>query len=321
MDEIFSYTKVELNKVNNLIINSLHQRDVNIRNIGHYLINSGGKRLRPIFTILSAKLFNYEEDKHIYVATSVELIHTATLLHDDVVDESKTRRGKKTVNHQWSNKYAILVGDFLFSQAFKMMVSTDSLEVLNILSNASSIISEGEVKQLASIGNFEITKKEYYDVISGKTAELFAAACKTGAIISNQDENTATKLYDIGLNAGIAFQIIDDLLDYTANEKSLGKSLGDDFYENKITLPVIILYQKSSTQDKQKIKDLFTQATPQAFENLLTLIEKYGVINLVKEEAQKHIDLAVSKLDSIDTQSEAKNLFIKLLKQQIERLY
>lgn len=321
MDEIFRYTNVELNKVNDLIIHSLHQRDVNIRNIGHYLINSGGKRLRPIFTILSAKLFDYKEDKHIYVATSVELIHTATLLHDDVVDESNTRRGKKTVNHQWSNKYAILVGDFLFSQAFKMMVSTDSIEVLNTLSNASSIISEGEVKQLANIGNLEITKTEYYDVISGKTAELFAAACKTGAIVSNQNENTISKLYDIGLNAGISFQIIDDLLDYIANEKSLGKSLGDDFYEKKVTLPVIILYQNASAIDKQKIKDLFAQGTQHDFQHLLNLIKKYNVINLVKDEAQKHIDVAVNHLESINTQSKAKILFIKLLKQQIERLY
>lgn len=321
MDEIFRYTNVELNKVNKLIIDSLYKRDKHIKNIGEYLINSGGKRLRPIFTILSAKLFDYQGDKHVYVAASVELIHTATLLHDDVVDESNTRRGKKTANYQWSNKYAILVGDFLFSQAFKMMVSTDSLEVLNVLSNASSIISEGEVKQLANVGNIEITKEKYYEVISGKTAELFAAACKTGAIISNQDTHTTSKLYDIGLNAGIAFQIIDDLLDYTANEKTLGKSLGDDFYEKKITLPVIILYQKASKDEQKQIQSFFEQSTSQDFQTLLKLIEKYHVINAVKEEAQKHVDLATRYLESIQSQSEAKTLFIKLLQQQIERLY
>ncbi len=266
MNEIIEYTKPEIDKVNKLILDSLSKRNRHIQDIGQYLISAGGKRLRPIFTILSAKLFNYAGDKHIYVATSVELIHTATLLHDDVVDQSTVRRGKKTVNYTWSNKYAVLVGDFLFSQAFKMMVATNSIEILNILSNASSIISEGEVKQVSNIGRINITKEEYFDVIKGKTAELFAAACETGAVIAGQPIEVCKQLYSIGLNSGIAFQIIDDLLDYTANEKVLGKKLGDDFFEKKITLPIIILSQKASENDQKQLHIFFEQSTQQNFE-------------------------------------------------------
>jgi octaprenyl-diphosphate synthase len=321
MNEIFEYTQQEIDKVNKLILDSLSNRNKHIQDIGQYLISAGGKRLRPIFTILSAKLFNYAGDKHIYVATSVELIHTATLLHDDVVDQSTVRRGKQTVNYTWSNKYAVLVGDFLFSQAFKMMVATDSIEVLNILSNASSIISEGEVKQVSNIGKINITKAEYYEVIRGKTAELFAAACETGAVISGQPMEICKKLYSIGLNSGIAFQIIDDLLDYIANEKVLGKKLGDDFFEKKITLPIIILSQKASEIDKKQLRIFFEQSTQQNFELLLKLVEKYDVINLVKEEAKYYIDTAINTLQTLESTNEAQQKFIKLLKQQIERIY
>lgn len=321
MNEIFEYTKPEIDKVNKLILNSLSNRNKYILDIGQYLISAGGKRLRPIFTILSAKLFDYTGDKHIYVATSVELIHTATLLHDDVVDQSTIRRGKQTVNYTWTNKYAVLVGDFLFSQAFKMMVATDSIEVLNILSNASSVISEGEVKQVANIGKINITKEEYYDVIKGKTAELFAAACETGAVIAGQSVEICKKLYSIGLNSGIAFQIIDDLLDYTSTEKVLGKKLGDDFYEKKITLPIIILCQKASEDDLKRLHMFFEKSTQQNFELLLKLVEKYKIINLVKKEAKHYIDTAINTLQTLKSTSEAKEKFITLLKQQIERIY
>lgn len=321
MNEIFEYTKQELTEVNNLILSSLSKRDQYIQTIGHYLISAGGKRLRPTFTILTSKLFNYKGDKHIYVAAAVELIHTATLLHDDVVDQSTVRRGKTTVNYNWNNKYAVLIGDFLFSQAFKMMVSTDSIEVLNILSQASSIISEGEVKQVSNIGKINITKKEYYDVIKGKTAELFAAACEAGAVIAQQDSSTCKKLYNVGLNSGIAFQIIDDLLDYIAKEKVLGKRIGDDFYEKKITLPIIILYQKAIEADKLQLDIIFEQPTTENFEILLELVKKYNIISLVKKEALFYINQAMEIIQDIETPSLAKQIFINLLQTQIDRIY
>ena len=210
-----------------------------IRDLTSHLISAGGKRLRPLLTLASAALFDYKGGYHIHLAAVVEFIHSATLLHDDVIDESLQRRGKPTANMLWDNKSSVLVGDFLFSRAFQLMVETGSIAVLDSLSNASAEISESEVLQMSLSQNLETTHKQYMQVIKGKTATLFASACEVGGIISDADDNQVNALQLYGQALGISFQMVDDFLDYAGDKSDLGKNIGDDFREKKITLPII----------------------------------------------------------------------------------
>jgi octaprenyl-diphosphate synthase len=210
-----------------------------IPDLAKHLISAGGKRLRPLLTVATSLMCGYKGDKHHKLAAAVEFIHSATLLHDDVVDDSTLRRGKKPANLVWGNSPSILVGDFLFARAFNLMVETNSLEALKILSNASSIIAEGEVRQLAALGNMQMDEDSYMQVISAKTAALFSASTEVSAVITAQSDEKRKALHDYGLKIGLAFQLVDDALDYSGFESKLGKSLGDDFREGKMTLPVI----------------------------------------------------------------------------------
>jgi octaprenyl-diphosphate synthase len=210
-----------------------------IPDLAKHLISAGGKRLRPLLTVATSLMCGYKGDKHHKLAAAVEFIHSATLLHDDVVDDSTLRRGKKPANLVWGNSPSILVGDFLFARAFNLMVETNSLEALKILSNASSIIAEGEVRQLAALGNMQMDEESYMQVISAKTAALFSASTEVSAVITSQSDEKRKALHDYGLKIGLAFQLVDDALDYSGFESKLGKSLGDDFREGKMTLPVI----------------------------------------------------------------------------------
>ena len=222
-----------------------------IEKIAGHLINAGGKRLRPLLTIASAKLFNYQGTKHIKLAAIVEFIHNATLLHDDVVDKSDMRRDKRTANVLWDNKSSILVGDFLFSRAFKLMIETNSPKILSILANSSALISEGEVLQLSIANNLNTPLETYYDVIRGKTAALFSASCQTGSYVAGATKKQTKSLYNYGDALGICFQIIDDLLDYRGTSGSLGKSIGNDFKERKVTLPLILAFKNASNEEKK----------------------------------------------------------------------
>ena len=222
-----------------------------IEKVAGHLINSGGKRLRPLLTIASAKLFNYQGIKHIKLAAVVEFIHNATLLHDDVVDKSDRRRDKRTANVLWDNKSSILVGDFLFSRAFKLMIETNSPKILSILANSSGLISEGEVLQLSIAKNLNTPLETYYDVIRGKTAALFSASCQTGSYVAGATKKQTNLLYNYGDALGICFQIIDDLLDYRGAGDSLGKNIGNDFKERKVTLPLILAFKDASNQEKK----------------------------------------------------------------------
>ena len=217
-----------------------------ISKLADHLINAGGKRLRPILTLAAANLCNYNGTSHVKLAAAIEFIHTATLLHDDVVDESLQRRGKPTANLLWDNQSSILVGDYLFSKSFQLMVEAGSLKVLSVLADASATISEGEILQLSAVKNINTDEETYFKIIDGKTAALFAAATKVGAIISNMDETHVDALTNFGKALGISFQLTDDLLDYTGFEESLGKNIGDDYREGKITLPLIKAINKSS---------------------------------------------------------------------------
>ncbi|EKE09847.1 MAG: hypothetical protein ACD_16C00100G0009 [uncultured bacterium] len=244
LQPLLALLQAQLKSVNSCILEKMESSVSLIPQIAGYLISLGGKRLRPLLTLSSAELCGYRGTRHIALAACVEFIHTATLLHDDVVDESMLRRGMRTANSLWSNKESVLVGDFLFSRAFELMVADGSLEILNILSHASSAISEGEILQLSMSHSLELTQDTYLKIIEAKTARLFSAATEVGAVIANAPEPQRKALAQFGLSLGIAFQLMDDVLDYTANQEQLGKTIGDDFREGKVTLPIILAYHK-----------------------------------------------------------------------------
>ena len=280
----------ELKQVDELILGLSESEIEIIPNIIKHIILSGGKRLRPALTILSAKLFNYDGSRHINLAAAIEFLHTATLLHDDVVDGSDLRRGKETANNIFGNKVSILVGDYMLGRAFQLMAQDGKLDekakILNVLSDASVIITQGEVAQLTKSHSVSLTKDEYLKIITGKTAVLFAAACVTGAIITKQNENIQKNLYDFGMNLGILFQATDDLLDYFAKNQSLGKKSGDDLKEGKVTLPLILLLENITEEEKPLIDDIIKDFSNEKFAEILKLMEKYEI----KEKSMSFID-------------------------------
>lgn len=314
--------KDDLLRVNN-VIDELGNSQVSLINdIASRLINSGGKRLRPLLTLVSAKLCNYKGDSHIQLAAAVEFMHTATLLHDDVVDESKMRRGIETANEKWDNKSSVLVGDFLLGHAFCLMVKSNSVEVLRILSNASAIIAEGEVKQLVATNNINISIDDYIDIISSKTATLFSAACEIIPVIAECSEKEITALRNFGLYLGIAFQIADDILDYSAKEEQLGKTIGDDFREGKVTLPVIFSYMQGNKEEREFWHRVIQNLDQRDgdLEHALTLIQQHNTINQSVTIAKEYIDKAKEAL-SVFEESPAQETLLDLLDFSINRLY
>jgi len=250
LDALRNLCATDMERVNQLILNNMESNVPLIPQLAGHLIAAGGKRLRPLLTLASAGICNYRGKNHISLATAVEFIHTASLLHDDVVDDSGLRRGRDTANSVWGNQSTVLVGDFLFSRAFRLMVQSDSIRVLDILANASAVIAEGEVAQLTTANNTDTEEDSYLNVISSKTAALFAAACQIGAVIGERPSQEENALYQYGLNLGIAFQLVDDYLDYGASDNRLGKDVGDDFREGKITLPVILAFRRGKTEEQ-----------------------------------------------------------------------
>jgi len=272
-----------------------------IPDLARHLIDSGGKRLRPMLTLAAGRLGGYDGTAHIKLAAAVEFIHTATLLHDDVVDASTLRRGKVTANLVWGNKPSVLVGDFLFSRAFQLMVETDSIRVLDILAGAAAIIAEGEVMQLKSANNLAATEDHYLQVVSAKTAALFAAAAESGAVCSGRDVSFVTALRDFGQNLGIAFQLVDDALDYSGRQALMGKSVGDDFREAKVTLPVILAYARadmaSQTFWQRAIES--GQQSDSDLERAITMVEASGAIRDTMSRARHYADRARDALSSL----------------------
>ncbi|KQU54197.1 polyprenyl synthetase [Bosea sp. Leaf344] len=250
IEPLVGLTGADMERVNAMILSRTGSEVAMIPEVANHLISSGGKRLRPMLTLATATLCDYHGDGHVKLAASVEFMHTATLLHDDVVDESDMRRGKLAARMLWGNEASVLVGDFLLGQAFRMMVEVGSLRALDILSTAATVIAEGEVMQLAFAKNTETTEDEYLSVIRGKTAELFAAACEVGPVIANSSKAHAAACRSYGLNLGIAFQLIDDALDYGGVDSKLGKNTGDDFREGKITLPVVLSFRRGSEAER-----------------------------------------------------------------------
>ena len=251
--------KKEFNETDKLIKNQINS-DVNrIPKLSKHIIDLGGKRLRPMLTISCAKMLKIRNKNHIKLAAAVELLHTATLLHDDVVDESVYRRGEKTSHTLWDNKSSILVGDFLLGKAFQLMVETNSIECLNILSKAAAIIAEGEVLQLVETNNINIKETNYIKIIESKTAALFSSACEVGGVVSGANKSQKKKLFNFGKNLGTAFQLTDDALDYEGSSSKMGKNNGDDFYEGKVTLPVILALKKADRKEKDFWKKTFNK--------------------------------------------------------------
>ena len=264
-----------------------------------YHLDTGGKRLRALLTLGSAKLCGYSKGtRDINLAACVELIHSATLMHDDVIDNGSVRRGKKTLNKIWDNHSSVLVGDYLLSRCFEMMVEDGNLEVLKLLSSTSSKIAQGEVLQLQHKGEVDMLEETYLKIISAKTAELFAAATKVGAILSDMKTKEKEALEFYGRNLGLTFQIADDTLDYNSEIKLFGKEIGQDFYEGKITLPIILLFQKAKEEEKEKLKKIFSKSVREQndLDYSVSLIKKYDIIKACYQKAQHYINLASNSL-------------------------
>jgi octaprenyl-diphosphate synthase len=250
LDALVSLVRPDMERVNALIVSRTGSQVTMIPEVANHLISSGGKRVRPMLTIATAALSGYLGEGHVNLAAAVEFMHTATLLHDDVVDTSDMRRGRVAARLMWGNEASVLVGDFLLGQAFRMMVEVGSLRALDILSSAAVVIAEGEVMQLSAAKNTETNEDEYLAVIRGKTAELFAAACEVGPVIAERPKAEQAACRSYGMNLGIAFQLIDDALDYGGTAASLGKNVGDDFREGKVTLPVVLSFRRGDTQER-----------------------------------------------------------------------
>ena len=289
----------KLQKVENLIQEKLKSEVDLIQKMSNHHLMSGGKRLRALLTLESAKLTGYKEDKRdINLAACVELIHSATLLHDDVIDESELRRGVKTTNSVWGNQSSILVGDYLLSRCFEMMVEDGDLEVLKLLSSTSSKIAQGEVLQLQHKGEADLLEETYIDIINLKTASLFSAATKTGACLSGSNEKEKKALESYGRNLGLAFQIADDALDFYAKEKLFGKEIGKDFFEGKVTLPMIIIFQKGNKEEKNFLNEIMKREkrTEQDFSNTLSLINKYKAVEATFKKAEYFVNVSYDAL-------------------------
>lgn len=250
LDSIINLVAAEMNHVNAVILERMQSQIPLIPELAGHLIAGGGKRMRPMLTLATARLLDYSGARHHKLAAAVEFIHTATLLHDDVVDGSDLRRGRRTANIIWGNPASVLVGDFLFSRSFELMVEDGSLKVLKILSNASAVIAEGEVNQLTAQRQVNTGEDKYLDIIGAKTAALFAAACRISAVVAERDEATEEALDSYGRNLGIAFQLVDDAIDYASDAETMGKGVGDDFRDGKVTLPVILAYARGSAEDR-----------------------------------------------------------------------
>ena len=286
--------KSDMEAVNRLIITELNSNVGLVEEIGTYLIAAGGKRLRPIVALLSARACGYQADRHVLLATVIELIHTATLLHDDVVDTSELRRGRYTANNQYGNAAPVLVGDFLYSRAFQLMVRIGDLDVMRVLADTTNTISEGEVQQLLNAGNAGLDESAYLEVIRKKTAELFQAATQTGALLAGADPAIVTALRDYGHHLGMAFQLVDDALDYAGDAGQLGKNIGDDLAEGKMTLPLIHALRAAAPADAALIRDAIASRDGAALPEILRIVGACGALDYTLAAARRQADQALA---------------------------
>ena len=310
-DDIQTLLKEDLAQTDVLLHSRLSSNVALINQVSSYIISAGGKRLRPLLLLLCARANHYQGEHHRLMAVVIELIHTATLLHDDIVDESSTRRGKNTANEVWGNAASVLVGDFLYSRSFEMMVEPGSMKIMQILSKATNEIAQGEVLQLLNCKNSTLTQDEYYQVIERKTAVLFQAATQIGGILSKVNNTQEQALKDYGLHLGNAFQIIDDVLDYESDSDTMGKEVGDDLSEGKTTLPMIYALANTSGEDKQLLEDAINNADNTKITKVVQILQSVDAFEYTRKQAKKSADLAKASLDSID-QSPYKDALILL---------
>ncbi len=327
LQNLLTNLQPDLQKIDEIILEFSRGKSPLIQEISNHLIASGGKRIRPILLILAAKLCGTKSgDDHYNLAAAVELIHSATLLHDDVVDTSEIRRGKKTANAIWDNKASILVGDYLFSISFQLMTRGKNLRVLDLLSKASSTMADGEVMQLQNSSDIALSREKYFEIIFGKTAVLFSASCECGALLNNRSELEISALRDFGKNLGIIFQIVDDMLDYSSKEEVLGKEIGNDFFEGKVTLPIILTYEKADEAQRKKIAAMFeknllgAEKNKNDFTEILTLIQKCDGLGASKNLALKHHVAALKNLE-IFPESQVKQDLAVILDYSLARIF
>jgi len=298
-NQIQSLMQADLAKTDEILIDRLNSDVALINQMSHYIISSGGKRLRPLLLLLCARATSYQGEHHHAMAVVIELIHTATLLHDDVVDESTTRRGQETANELWGNAPSVLVGDFLYSRAFEIMVEPDSMAIMRLLSQATNNIAQGEVLQLLNIKNANVTQEQYFAVINRKTACLFEAACKIGGMLSNTSSETIEALGKFGLHLGNAFQIIDDVLDYESDSATMGKEVGDDLAEGKTTLPMIYALEQTSGAEHDLLKSAIENADTSYIDDIIVILVRVKAFDFTRSVAENESREALNALNTL----------------------
>lgn len=318
LDQIRALVADDFDATNQIILDRLQSDVVLVNQVGHYIVAAGGKRLRPMLLLLAAKSLNYQGNFHSNLAAVIELIHTATLLHDDVVDESDLRRGRQTANAMFGNQASVLVGDYLYSRSFQMMVEVGEMRVMEVLSQTTNEVAAGEVLQLMNVNDPDVDEASYYQVIERKTAILFAAATQLAAILAGANNEIENGLREYGLQLGNAFQLIDDALDYAADTQELGKNVGDDLAEGKPTLPLIYAMQHASESDAQMIRQAIEQGGLDNMEAIMQVIEQTGAIEYTYQSAEKAVAKAIAALEPLPD-NEYKEALIDIARLSLKR--
>lgn len=285
--------------LNQKVVSQLHSRVPLVESIGHYITEAGGKRMRPVLVLLAARALGYSGDKHVDLATVIEFLHTATLLHDDVVDMSEMRRGRPTANVRWDNPSSVLVGDFIYSRAFQLLVEIGNMDIMDVMATTTNRISEGEVLQLVHQHDPATSEAQYMEVIRNKTAILFAAAGSTAAILAGADAEVRQQLHDFGLEVGMAFQLIDDVLDYAGDSAALGKNVGDDLAEGKPTLPLIHTMLHGTAADRMLIEQAIRDGGLEHLQDIIAAVRRSGALDYTRQVAEQRIERAVAGLQSL----------------------
>lgn len=320
LDSLREFTATDMQRVNQVIEHHLASDVVLINQLSQHIIHSGGKRLRPMLVMLAAKACDYQGKDDALLAAIIEFIHTATLLHDDVVDDSEMRRGQQTASSIWGNEAAVLVGDYLYSRSFQMMVLAESLRIMNLMADTTNTIAQGEVLQLLNINEPDTSEQQYYDVIYSKTACLFEAACQIGAIITDSGETIEQALREFGKNLGIAFQLVDDALDYEANSEELGKNVGDDLAEGKPTLPLIYAMQHGNESEREMIRKAIENGGLDQIETITRTIHQTGALAYTHQKAIEHAEKAKIAIQVLPV-SRARDALMFVADYAVERSY
>ena len=318
MQAIRQSVAADFDAVNTLIIDELHSDVGLVESIGHYIINAGGKRIRPLLVLLMARALGDINESHRQLSAVIEFIHTATLLHDDVVDVSTLRRGKETANAKWGNAPSVLVGDFIYSRAFQLMVRMGHLDIMRLMADTTNLVAEGEVLQLENAGKPETTEKAYYEVIKRKTAALFQAATEGAALLSGKDQDGIAACSAYGYHLGMAFQLIDDVLDYSGNPEQLGKNIGDDLAEGKPTLPLIRIMQVAPERDAAIVRQALSHKSADNIEAISKLIRETGALDYTRSAALQHRSAAIEAVERVSS-FESRAELLRLLELAINR--